>query len=54
MVVQDGVRNGKVMSMFSKLAGSDGAIDSEELQDMLTAYFSKGELLLEHEYNYVL
>lgn len=27
--------------MFDKLAGVDGEIDSEELQDMLTVYFSK-------------
>lgn len=30
--------------MFDKLAGSDQEIDSEELQDMLTASFSKGTL----------
>ena len=30
--------------MFTRLAGSDGEIDSEELQDILTASFSKGEL----------
>ncbi len=28
--------------MFTKLAGADQEIDSEELQDILTASFSKG------------
>ncbi len=40
-VVKD-ERKEKLRSMFSKLAGSDGEIDSEELQDVLTASFSKG------------
>lgn len=31
----------QVTAMFEKLAGVDGEIDSEELQDMLTVYFSK-------------
>ena len=28
-------------AMFDRLAGTDGEIDSEELQDMLTAHFAK-------------
>jgi hypothetical protein len=32
----------KVEEMFKRLSGVDGEIDSEELQDMLTAHFSKG------------
>ena len=34
--------SGKVAVMFQKLAGVDGEIDAEELQDMLTSFFSKG------------
>ncbi len=44
-------RGERTEKMFTKLAGADGEIDSEELQDMLTAYFSKGihiRLLPEH------
>ncbi len=41
VVVQD-ERKEKLRSMFAKLAGADGEIDSEELQDVLTASFSKG------------
>ena len=37
-------RIAQLRAMFSRLAGSDGEIDSEELQDVLTASFSKGEL----------
>ncbi len=36
------VRSERTEKMFTKLAGADEEIDSEELQDMLTAYFSKG------------
>lgn len=30
--------------MFSRLAGADGEIDPEELQDMLTAALTKGDI----------
>ena len=30
--------------MFSRLAGDDNEVDAEELQDILTASLSKGEL----------
>lgn len=33
--------NPEIKDLFSRLAGADGEIDSEELQDMLTASFSK-------------
>lgn len=39
----DNPRTAQLRSMFSRLAGADGEIDSEELQDILTASFSKGE-----------
>lgn len=35
-------RRAKLRTMFEKLAGADREIDSEELQDMLTASLSKG------------
>ena len=40
----DNPRTAQLKSMFTRLAGTDGEIDSEELQDVLTASFSKGEL----------
>ena len=39
----DNPREAQLKAMFSRLAGSDGEIDSEELQDVLTASLSKGE-----------
>ena len=38
--------NPKIKDLFSRLAGADGEIDSEELQDMLTASFSKSVYLI--------
>lgn len=35
---------GRVKQMFSRLAGSDGEIDSEELQDVLTVSLKQGIL----------
>ena len=35
-------RVAQLKSMFSRLAGADNEIDSEELQDILTASLSKG------------
>ena len=32
----------KMRAMFNRIAGADGQIDAEELQDMLTASLSKG------------
>ena len=34
----------RLKAMFSRLAGADGEIDADELQDMLTASLSKGNL----------
>ena len=39
----DNPRMAQLRAMFSRLSGADGEIDSEELQDVLTASFSKGE-----------
>lgn len=41
----DNPRVAQLRSMFSRLAGADGEVDSEELQDILTASLSKGELI---------
>ena len=35
-------REAKLREMFSRLAGADNEIDSEELQDVLTASLSSG------------
>ena len=40
----DNPRTAQLKAMFSRLAGADGEVDSEELQDILTASLSKGEL----------
>jgi uncharacterized membrane protein YebE (DUF533 family) len=39
----DNPRSAQLRAMFSRLAGADGEVDSEELQDILTASLSKGE-----------
>lgn len=39
---QAGSREAQLREMFTRLAGSDNEIDSEELQDILTASLSKG------------
>ena len=38
-------RKARLRAMFSQLAGADGEIDSEELQDVLTASLTKGKVL---------
>ena len=35
-------RKAQLKAMFSRLAGSDGEVDAEELQDILTASLTKG------------
>ena len=38
----DSAKLNKLREIFSRIAGADGEIDSEELQDLLTASFTKG------------
>ena len=35
-------RKAQLKAMFSRLAGSNGEVDAEELQDILTASLTKG------------
>ena len=36
-------RKAQLHAMFHRLAGADGEVDAEELQDVLTASLSKGK-----------
>lgn len=38
----DSKKSGQLREMFERIAGDDGEVDAEELQDVLTASFSKG------------